>query len=132
MDLVNQVSSIPETERSFRSRLVLLLAEKNSSTVLDKLYAFNFIEPPKINKSQSPISLTPLEEILNNDVAFWLGQENVYSSLNQEKEEIQSIVDNDIPNWQQEPLEVLEEICQTVFRIEDGIAAIEPYWKLAG
>lgn len=129
-DLVQQVASLKN--RSFRSRLVLLLAEKNSNTVLDKLDAFNFIEPPQINNPQYSISLTPLAEILEKDVTTWLGQETVYSSLNLTDEEVQSIVDNDVPTWQQEPLEVLEEICQTVFQIEDGIAVIEPYWKLAG
>jgi inactive STAND/Trypsin-like peptidase domain len=131
-DLVNQVASIPASNRSFRSRLILLLAEKNSNTVLDKLHAFNFIEPPKINNPQYSISLTPLGAILKKDIITWLEQEKVYSSLNRTDDEMQSIVDNDITTWQQEPLEVLEEICQTVFQIEDGIAVIEPYWKLAG
>jgi hypothetical protein len=100
--------------------------------VFDKLHAFNFIEPPKINTSQYSISLTPLGAILKKDIITWLEQEKVYSSLNRTDDDMQSIVDNDITTWQQEPLEVLEEICQTVFQIEDGIAVIEPYWKLAG
>ncbi|MFH7029847.1 MAG: caspase family protein [Heteroscytonema crispum UTEX LB 1556] len=129
-NLVTEVRSAKQ--RSFRSRLILLLAEKNSSTVLNKLDVFNFIQPPTINETQYSISLTPLNKILQNDVKNWLAQDNVYSLLEPEEREIQSIVDQDIPNWEEEPLDVLEEICQTVFQIQEGIAAIEPYWKLAG
>jgi ribosomal protein S6 len=131
-DLVNQVSSIPLTNRSFRSRLVLLLAEKNSSTVLDKLHSFNFIEPPEINHPQYSMSLTPLEKISKQDVESWLAHKDVYPYLNLRDDEIQSIVINDIPNWQEEPSEILEDICYAVFKAENGISDIDPYWKLAG
>ncbi len=45
---------------------------------------------------------------------------------------MQSIVDQDIPKWEETPLDMLEEICYTLFKLDNGIAAIEPYWKLAG
>ena len=61
-----------------------------------------------------------------------MAQEEVYNKLNQENNYVQSIVEKDIPDWEEQPSEVLEQICQTLFQIEDGIAAIEPYWKLAG
>ncbi|NJR74306.1 MAG: caspase family protein [Scytonema sp. CRU_2_7] len=112
-NLVTEVQSA--TPRSFRSRLVLLLAEKNSSTVLDKLDVFKFIQPPEINETQYSISLTPLDRISQDDVKNWLAQDNVYSLLEQTENEIQSIVDNDIPTWKEEPLDVLEEICYTFF-----------------
>jgi len=131
-DLVNQVSSIPVTKRSFRSRLVLLLAEKNNSTVLDKLHPFNFIEPSEINHPQYSISLTPLEKISQQDVESWLGHKDVYPYLKLSEDEIQSIVINDISNWPEEPSEILEDICYTVFKAENGISDIDPYWKLAG
>lgn len=128
-NLVTQVKLT--THRSFRSRPVLLLAEKNSSITLDNLHLFNFIQPLSIHEVLYSILLTPLDNILRNDVKNWLAQENVYSLLERKEDEIQSIVDNDIQNWEEEPLDMLEEICQTVFQIPDGIAGIEPYWKLA-
>jgi hypothetical protein len=132
--LVEQVRSIPTTERYFRSRLILLLAEGNSSTIQKRLHPFQFVAPTASAEAepQSPIALAPLEQILPNDVKTWLGQESVYSSLNRAEEDVQSIVHRDIPNWEPEPSQVLEEICQTLFQISDGIAVIEPYWKLAG
>ncbi|QFS51270.1 caspase family protein [Nostoc sphaeroides] len=129
-DLVEKVQLV--TQRSFRSRLVLLVAEKNDPTVLNKLNLFNFIQPPAINETQYSISLTPLDNILRNDIKNWLAQDPVYSLLERKEDEIQLIVAQDITNWEEEPLDVLEEICQTVFQIQEGIAAIEPYWKLAG
>ncbi|MEH1853763.1 MAG: trypsin-like peptidase domain-containing protein [Nostoc sp.] len=131
-DLVNQVSSIPVEKRYFRSRLVLLLAEKNSSMVLDNLHPFNFIEPSEINHPQYSISLTPLEKISQQDVESWLAHKDVYPYLNLSDDEIQSIVINDISNWQEEPSEILEDICYAVFKAENGISDIDPYWKLAG
>ncbi|NJN13521.1 MAG: hypothetical protein HC815_38725, partial [Richelia sp. RM1_1_1] len=128
-DLVEKVSLIT---RSFRSRLVLILAEKNLATVPNKLIPFMFVQPSATNETQYFLKLTPLEKILKNDVKNWLAQEEIYSKLNQTNNYVQSIVDNDIPDWEEKPLEILDEICYTVFRIEDGIAAIEPYWKLAG
>ncbi len=128
-DLVQQVRSLP---RSFRFRLVLFLAEKNSSTLLNKLRPFNFIESSAINENQFSLSLTPLERILNHDVETWLAQDKVYKELNQGDDYVESIVNHDIPAWGEQPLDILDEICYTVFQIEDGIAAIESYWKLAG
>lgn len=128
-DLVEKVRSIP---RSFRSRLVLILAEKNRATVPKKLLPFTFVQPSAINQTQYYFKLTPLEKISKNDVENWLAQEEVYSKLNQTDDDVQSIVCNDIPHWQEKPLEILDEICYTVFQIEDGIAAIESYWKLVG
>ncbi|AFY52644.1 ribosomal protein S6 [Rivularia sp. PCC 7116] len=131
-DLVEKVSSIP---RSFRSRLVLILAEKNSATLSNKLLPFSFVQPisiNEINETQSSLKLTPLQKILKKDVENWLAQEDVYSKLNQTDDYVQSIVENDIPGWEEKPLEILDEICYTVFQIENGITAIEPYWKLAG
>ncbi|NJO63992.1 MAG: hypothetical protein HC836_39185 [Richelia sp. RM2_1_2] len=98
----------------------------------NKLLPFMFVHPSAINETQYSLKLTPLENILKNDVKNWLAQEEIYSKLNQTNNYVQSIVDNDIPDWEEKPLEILDEICYTVFRIEDGIAAIEPYWKLAG
>ncbi|MBD2214688.1 trypsin-like peptidase domain-containing protein [Nostoc linckia FACHB-104] len=131
-DLVNQVSLIPLERRSFRSRLVLLLAEKNSSTVLDNLHPFNFIEPSEINHPQYSISLKPLEKISKQDVESWLAHKDVYPYLNLRDDEIQSIVINDIPSWQEKPSERLDEICYTVFKTQNGFSDIYPYWKLAG
>ena len=128
-ELVEKVSSIT---RSFRSRLVLILAEKNSTTVPDKLFPFTFVQPSAINETQYSLKLTPLQKILKKDVENWLAQEEVYSKLNQTDDYVQSIVGNDIRHWEEQPSEILNEICCTVFQIEDGIAAIEPYWKLAG
>ncbi|QIR40306.1 trypsin-like peptidase domain-containing protein [Tolypothrix sp. PCC 7910] len=130
--LIEEVRSIPREKRYFRSRLLLLLAEGNSSNLLSKLSPFEFVEPTTVKESQYPFSLESLELISPIDVETWLAKEIVYSSLNKTPEEVQTIVCNDIPNWDQEPSQVLEEICQTVFQIPDGIAAIEPYWKLAG
>ncbi|MGB3639672.1 MAG: trypsin-like peptidase domain-containing protein [Rivularia sp. (in: cyanobacteria)] len=128
-DLVEKVRSIP---RYFRSRLVLILAEKNRATVPQKLLPFTFIQPSAINQTQYSLKLTPLENIFRNDVENWLAQEEVYSKLNQTDDDVQSIVSNDIPHWEEKPLKILDEICYTVFQIDDGIAAIESYWKLAG
>lgn len=129
--LVAEVRSIPREKRCFRSHLLLLLAE-NSTTLQDKLSPFKFVESKMVQETQYTIALEALELIPQNDVKKWLAKETVYSSLNKTPEEVQAIVDNDIPKWDQEPSQVLEEICQTVFQIPDGIAAIEPYWKLAG
>ncbi|MFN6468222.1 MAG: caspase family protein [Nostoc sp. SerVER01] len=128
--LVNEVRSVEK--RSFRSHLILLLAEKTESNLLEKLQPFNFIQLPTINEPQYCISLTPLEKILQKDVETWLCQTEVYDSLDLAGDCLESIVENEIPNWSEKPLDVLEEICQSVFQIEDGIAAIETYWKLAG
>lgn len=129
--LVEEVRSIPREKRCFRSHLLLLLAE-NSTILQNKLSPFNFVESQMFQETQYTISLEALELISQNDVENWLAKETVYSSLNKTSEEVQAIVCNHIPNWEQEPSQVLEEICQTVFQITDGIAAIEPYWKLAG
>ncbi len=129
-DLVNQVRS---RQRFFRSHLVLFLAEENKNSVLNKLHPLKLIHPHTMNEPQAPIiHLTPLEKILQKDVTTWLGQQNVYDLLNLADEQAQSIVDQDIPNWSETPLAMLEEICCTLFKVEEGIAAIEPYWKLAG
>ncbi|MEO1375363.1 MAG: hypothetical protein AAFW70_13785, partial [Cyanobacteria bacterium J06635_10] len=85
-----------------------------------------------INETQSSISLTPLDKILNHDVETWLAQDTVYKALNQADDYLESIINNDIPVWGEQPLDILKEICYTVFQLEDGIAAIESYWKLAG
>lgn len=128
-DLVKEARSL---NRSFRSRLVLLLADKNSDTLLNKLHPFNFIQSSTINETQSSISLAPLEKILNHDVETWLAQDKVYKVLNRADDYVETIVNNDIPAWREQPLDIIDEICYTVFQLEDGIAAIESYWKLAG
>lgn len=128
-DLVEKVRS---TQCSFRSRLVLILAEKNRATVPNKLHPFTFVQPSKTNKTQYALKLEPLENIFRNDVRNWLAQGEVCNKLNLANNYLESIVDKDIPYWEEQPSEILEQICQTLFQIEDGIAAIEPYWKLAG
>lgn len=130
-DLINKTRSISTQERDFRSRLVLLIAEKNDRSVLNKLKEFNFSQPPAINELSYSISLTPLESILGNDVESWLAQDNVYKFINRKEDEIQLIV-QDIQNWGEEPFDVLNEICRTVFQFETGIVPIaDQYWKLA-
>ncbi|MBO3457301.1 caspase family protein [Aetokthonos hydrillicola Thurmond2011] len=110
-------------------RLVLLLAEENNNDVLRRLYPF-FSNTPFIYE---PIHLTPLESILRNDLKKWrLQQQDVYDSLNFSNLEIESIAEEDVLNWSETPLEMLENICCKLFKIDQGIAAIEPYWKLAG
>ncbi|MCC5664143.1 caspase family protein [Nostoc sp. CHAB 5784] len=133
-DLVNKVRSISTStqQRSFRSRLVLLLAEKNDSTVLDKLHIFNFIQPPEINENQYSISLAPLNMILRDDVENWLAPDYVYNFIDRKEDEIQSIVDDIQNSCKGKPYDVLNEICHTFFQVEYDITAIEPYWKLAG
>ncbi|MEB3217690.1 MAG: trypsin-like peptidase domain-containing protein [Nostocales cyanobacterium 94392] len=129
-DLVEKVRSI--TPRFFRSRLVLILAEENNAAVLDKLDQFNFVQSSTIAQTESSLKLTPLQKILKNDVENWLAQEKVCSTLNKTDDYLQSIVNNHIPNWDEKPLEIIDEICYRLFGIDDGIAEIEGYWKLAG
>ncbi|MDF5728782.1 MAG: CHAT domain-containing protein [Rhizonema sp. PD38] len=117
LSLVKEVRS---RDCHFRSKLILLIAQGNSTTV-DQLHPFEF-----------SISLAPLEKILQSDAKTWLEQEKVYDPLNRLGVNTQAIVRNDINTWDEEPSQMLEEICQTLFKISDGIAAIEPYWKLAG
>lgn len=128
-DLVYKVNSNP---RSFRSRLVLILAEKNCATVTNKLLPFTFVQSSSINHAQCSVSLKPLKQIFKNDVENWLEQDEVYDEINQTDDDIQSIICNDISGWEEEPFEILYVICYRIFQIDDGIDTIQNYWKLTG
>ena len=133
LDLVNKFRSISE-KKHCRSRLILLLVEKNNSTVLDKLHQFNFIQASAINQTtfetNFSVKLKPLNKILRCDVKTWLDQnDEVYEvvKLNQTYD-VESIYSS-ISDWDEEPEEMLDEICKSVFNIKPGMPAIDNFWK---
>ncbi|MDJ0798287.1 MAG: hypothetical protein QNJ51_15955 [Calothrix sp. MO_167.B12] len=122
--LVNKVNSIPN--RSFRSHLIFLLVGTDRYTVLNNDNNDNSYS--EIKYKIIPLKL--LEEISDNEVEFWLNNNQVYEELNQRGFDVQSFVSNKIPYLAKEPDRRLEEICESVFQIEDDITEIERYWKL--
>ncbi len=123
-NLVNKVNSIPN--RSFRSHLIFLLVETDIYTMLNNENMDNISN--EITSNIIPLEL--LTEISNDEVEFWLNNNQVYEELNQRGFDVQSFVSNKIPYLAKEPDRRLEEICESVFQIEDDITEIERYWKL--
>ncbi|BAY45967.1 hypothetical protein SAMD00079811_35740 [Scytonema sp. HK-05] len=113
------------------SFLVLFLVEENNANC--KLSPFKFIESTYVGEYQQNILLPPLDNISSTHVRSWLTTEQVISQLKIifPKRNLNNIVEH-YHFEEEEPLALLNEICQEVFQIQDGIAAIEPYWKLAG
>ncbi len=138
--LVNKVRLIQN--RKLQSRLVLLLVAESKE--YNKLFTpqkdkFNFINPTenKINqmlKSQRTepkdiFLLSPMKNLPPVDVQNWLQKTEILSSLKIDAQYMDTLVNKIIPYWGDVPENVINNICETIFKFTDGIAEIEPMWK---
>ena len=123
--LVTGVGRLPMS--SSRSRLILFLADGSnpkSDTVVSDLDPDHKI----------PIPLDPLIEISHQEVVSWLESDLPYQlllDLGYTETQINTLIDNDIREWDRDPVKIIEQICYT-FELRNGIAEIEPMWRLAG
>lgn len=138
--LVNKVRL--SQNRKLQSRLVLLLVAESKE--YNKLFTpqkdkFNFINPTenKINqmlKSQRTepkdiFMLSPMKNLPPVDVQNWLQKTEILSSLKIDAEYMDTLVNTIIPYWGDVPENVINNICETIFKFTDGIAEIEPMWR---
>ncbi|MBD2280191.1 MAG: hypothetical protein HEQ13_22470 [Dolichospermum sp. DEX189] len=139
-DLVNKVRL--SQNRKVQSRLVLLLVEEskeyNKLRTLKK-DKFNFINPTenKINQmlkskrtqSKDIFLLSPMKSLPRVDVQNWLQKTEISSSLKIDAQYMDTLLNKIIPCWEEVPENVINNICETIFKFTDGIAEIEPMWR---
>ena len=109
--------------------LVLLVVEENNYNC-SLLSPFKFVRPSNESEDQN-ILLPPLEIISQNHVMEWLKIEEVRSQINSIYAAPEKYLNYlDTVKWEQnEPIEMLEAICTTVFNMKNGIAEIESKWR---
>lgn len=118
---ISQLSSQPQ-----RSRLILFLAE-DANSGSETIVSGRDLDP------RLPIPLAPLTEITHKEVEWWL-KNTAYQLLldmGYSGTQINTLIDNDIREWDRDPVKTIEQICYT-FELRNGIAEIEPMWRLAG
>ena len=86
---------------------------------------------PSNESEDQNILLPPLEIISQNHVMEWLKIEEVRSQINSIYAAPEKYLNYlDTVKWEQnEPIEMLEAICTTVFNMKNGIAEIESKWR---
>lgn len=127
-DLLKEVKLL--AYRNPQSRLILFLTDDETENYPSNITPFQLVETDKVqvNDFQKLILLAPLSQLTASETEGWFISDPVFNLLGEEK--VKRIVEQCLPFWQGEPLKMLNEIC-AVFDFE-GIAEIEPYWKLAG
>jgi hypothetical protein len=123
--LINAVGALDT--QPLRSRVILFLAEWHESAVANALggsSAANLV---------IPIRLDPLTEITPDHIASWMESDCVFPVLSQfiSKEELETLIDQEILDWSSDPVAAIEQICY-IFTLDNGIADIEAEWRLAG
>jgi hypothetical protein len=121
--LVQAIAALPT--QPLRSRLILFLAEGSDNMPVNPADH----QPTPI----VPIRLDPLTKIKSDEVANWMERDAVYAVLTQfcSEARISTLIDEEILEWDSDPIATLEQICY-IFELENGIADIEEYWRLAG
>ena len=119
------VAAVSALERpALRSHIILFLAEGPTSETLSAAHS------AECNPA-TPIRLAPLTEITSHHIGKWMVRDKVYSKLEQRmsSEEIEDLINTEIPDWERDPAAVIEQICY-IFGLENGIADIEAEWRL--
>jgi hypothetical protein len=63
------------------------------------------------------------------DVQNWLQKTEISSSLKIDAQYMDTLLNKIIPCWEEVPENVINNICETIFKFTDGIAEIEPMWR---
>ncbi|MFH7245855.1 MAG: hypothetical protein ACHWZW_23760, partial [Spirulina sp.] len=115
------------SEQPKKSRIILFLAEGGTPNA-EVTDLNNQVDPV------NPIRLEPLTEINSSHVIDWFGNGEVSPVLRQflSEDQIETLIDEDIQDWNPDPVRVISQICNDVFALEYGISTLEADWRLAG
>lgn len=122
------VQAIDPLPKKGESRLILFLVE-GVDNVADPIASNSDGSDPTI-----PIRLHPLTAISSDQVATWM-EKDAREVLRQffSKSEIDTLIDEEILEWDPDPVTTLEQICY-IFELENGIDndVIRSQWRLVG
>ena len=128
-ELVGRFQGIPNGV-SYTSRLALLLV--TDDTVFKQLRPDESQHNTTTYRILKVLNKMPeITEITDYDVSNWLIEKDVRGCLGKTICQINELIPLEtIKYFRVKPHQRIDDICHKVFKIENGISEIEPYWKL--